>query len=257
MSVLAAYCDDSDLNLGRLCSVAAVLSVPDGWVVFEESWMAVLGKYGVPYFRASEFDNRMGPFEGWDNARRLEFHCELLDVVRFNDPRIAGFAWTVEVAAFERLANAERERLGSPFQVCAEWTIRAISRFLDESRPIAESGIPVRVAYCFDRHPGIGGLIQSFERARKRVAKERRIASLAFGDKKEFCPIQAADILAYESGKSALRELGVVDKEPRKSLERLRETMYLEGYLIGLDAMREVLRTGYDDFARPDQPVDG
>jgi hypothetical protein len=102
-----------------------------------------------------------------------------------------------------------REILGSPYESCFQWWL---STALEEHRRYGSTE-PIAVIHEENQFEAQARRAYNYIRETQPCP----LVSLTFGSKREFVPLQAADILAYDVGKLLLNQNG----RPRRSFEAL------------------------------------
>jgi hypothetical protein len=206
--MFTAYFDESGIHGGSLTlSVAGYLSSDLLWGQFEEEWQSVLNREGLPYFHMVEFENRQGYYRAWDEQRRHSVLRDLFGIIQRNT--------IIPIASSLKLEDArfldDYQPPNSPYTFCVQECMKKVGQWA------WACGYSGNVAYVFEHGAGYGN---ELDQLRKIIAadetRKRRLCfgSWVFGDKKEILPLQAADILAYESYKEMLS--GVVPDERQR-----------------------------------------
>jgi hypothetical protein len=109
---------------------------------------------------------------------------------------------------------------GSPYRFGAEWCMGSVAKWLDDQ------GIPGSVAYIYESgdkgQSPLREAVQTFSSSRTFI-ETLRIHSLRFEAKKKTPALQAVDVLAFETSKQTLRNIGAESRPMRKSLYALLE----------------------------------
>ncbi|HUG48057.1 MAG TPA: DUF3800 domain-containing protein [Candidatus Limnocylindria bacterium] len=229
--ILTGYFDDSGTHAGSaVVVVAGFLSTTEQWAAFETEWREALRDFGLGHFHMREFSQGVGPYKHWPEAQRRIRFGRLLDIV--NDHIIGSFGTAVPVPSFERIFSAKaKAHVGGPYGLAAS------SIFLDVGKVAAEAwpNDDPWIAYVFESGTrGAGQVLKVFQ-ANEQDAKQKdrlRLLSLRLENKRQFVPLQAADILAYELYQHLPRQLGTDPRPPRRyALNQLRRQPPRWGYL--------------------------
>lgn len=224
--VLRMYLDESGFHDGTVAmAVGGYLSADDRWKSFEDEWCEALSRERVECFHMTDFENRYGEFSGWSNERRVRVFRTLADII--NRHAGPGISYGIRESDYKALvprsvAKSTQEWMWIAFAVL--W-----NRCLADLRAavLEEPDVEASIALVFDRNQrmapliigGIQGIIE------KHPDHYGWISSVSFEDKREFVPIQAADILAYESFK-VVENISTGNKRPiRKSLKALKPSV--------------------------------
>jgi hypothetical protein len=216
---LSLYCDASGNEREPLTVVGGVLATVEEWLSFAPRWKRVLDKYGVRYFRASEFAQSRGAFaKGWKGNvdRRNAFSWDLLQELKFT------LKWWVAVAIVQsEYDKADRiyevHENFPPFAMAGETCIELTRKWCENAH---QDYLPLK--YFFESGDSHWG--QMSDRIRERFG-----APPIPGDKQE-PPFQAADFVAYEIRK-AFMDLEVKSGE---IFQAFRKSFLLMGQIPGI-----------------------
>jgi Protein of unknown function (DUF3800) len=248
------YFDESGTHKGsRALSVGGFLGRADEWAVFGLGWEELLASFHIDYFHMADFESRHGAYKSWSEERRREFVRRALgligrhvigsvgNVLPLSDydevfpideppepPNRQEFApgiltpWSLDPGEPEPKVDLRagdiRRKSGGPYGLAVLATINDTAHMV---RPLA--GDP-HVAYVFEKGAvGRGqadkvilGMLRD-----EQTRREFRMLSVAFEDKRDFPPLQVADLLAYELHKHLPRQLGLEKRPTRYTLHEL------------------------------------
>jgi len=190
-----AYFDESGTHEGsEAVVVAGYISTPDLWQNFEAKWREVLAEFGIAFFHMADFAAKKQQFDGWPEDKRRACLSKLIHVV--NDHVIASIGTVIPVKEYkDTFSEKANTFVGGPYGVAAWACMISLSGMLDLI------GVPGQIAYVFESGaPGYGQVLKVFRWNEQSPGdkEQMRLLSLSFQNKREFCPLQAADILAYE-----------------------------------------------------------
>jgi hypothetical protein len=217
--VLKGYFDESGTHgSSTAISVAGYLSTPEKWLAFEQEWKAAKDAYGLEFFHMTDFVARQQQYATWNDAVRAERLTNLIGIINRNVIASVGFALPIRdyYSIFSKIA---KRYVGGPYGLAA------ISCFMDASKAIRSQHPEARIAYVFERGvKGKGQVMKVFDRVcdELEVRESNRLASLTYEDKRDFSPLEAADILAYELYRYLPLQLKEIPGEIRKPLLALR-----------------------------------
>jgi hypothetical protein len=213
--MLTLYCDRSELlKPARIVVVSGVLSDLEHWTQVEAAWCSVLQRFGVGRFHMTDFEARQQEFKGWSNERRIEFLDSLIGALEHRV--VAGFSCAILLDDYDQLDGPDREIIRHPYAFCGGFVIAHVFRFVDRYL-----GNDKSVAFVLeDGDEGRGILLDQLSR-RRLGPLAGRVSSISFADCRELLPLQAADLVAYESAKAIARHATDEQRQPRKSLQRL------------------------------------
>jgi hypothetical protein len=257
------YFDESGTNAGSTAlSVGGFLGRADEWGAFTVEWEDALEEWGLPYFRMSLFENRIGDHDWPDDVRR-ERLTRLLEIIRRhvlisvgivvpltiydavfpkdekpqgpNAQELAPGIWapdSLEPGEPEPQVSLQpgdiRRKSGGPYGLAAMAMADSVAELV---QPLI--GDP-SVAYVFEQ--GAVGATQIFKVFQDVMAddnrrRDLRVLSITFEDKRDFPPLQAADLLAYELHKQLPRQLGTETRPTRYPLRELAKLRHSWGSL--------------------------
>lgn len=265
--VITGYFDESGTHDGSdNITVAGFLATEEQWIEFGEKWAEALVTLDIPteasgvrMFHMAEFAHRLGAFtrDEWPESRRRETLKVLLKIVA--DHVGASVGVTVPRSQYEaQLSEVTRRFYGSPYGLAATTIIANVSTRAHEMHP------DPWVAYVYES--GAKGRHEFDQRLTPVINDHRsqevlRALSLRFENKRQFLPLQAADILAYELHLNWQRRGTRVGPESRHPLRELGQMPHLWQYtdpetLQQIDthilkrAAEEIERRGLNDGAR-------
>jgi hypothetical protein len=234
--MLNFYADDANkTDQHEYIHVAAYVGLTAQWEErFTPDWRLRLAHAGLSAFHANPFFNGAPPFEGWNKkaheGERSALLKDLVEIIGQNS--LFSFITIVHVPSWTKL-NREyclEERRLRPYPLAAR-TITKLARVWWEKR----GNNPNQIRYVFDQGFEDWGMLC-----------DRLQTDLGFkpvpGDHREIRPLQAADWLAYESGKEAPQYYDEKNRKrrPRKSflallnIGRTQPTIFHEKDLLKL-----------------------
>jgi hypothetical protein len=169
----------------------------------------------------TDFANKQGPYRTWSDPQREHVIKSLCGIIKRYT--LGSFAHSVSTQEYDALDPKSRRDIGSAAFICADYSMWKVARRLTAGRyPTLLGGRKrdVTLAYFFETGtPGFGEIHNYFSQADWR--EDRRVQSLSVVTKTESPEVQAADILAYETGKHVQRHAGLHSRPIRRSLENL------------------------------------
>lgn len=207
---LQAFIDDSvaERGDGRLY-MAGYINTVESWAKFSADWDAALKREpAIEYLSMKEAHSVRGPFRGWSDPKRDLKLAKLARVIRRY--KSDTFQYTIDRSEYlDKVKPAAPRNLGSAHYVCTFGIVAMITRYLEERN------FTGKVDFIFDQQSGVSADIPLFFEYMTRNLSKAQRAMIArtpqFGDKRDFLPLQAADMLAwhlrreYESGDVADR----------------------------------------------------
>jgi hypothetical protein len=190
--MLWAWFDESGTHEGgelRRLTIGGWIAPLDAWTAFSEEWRDALRAAGATAFHGREFRHGRGEFEGWDEVRRRDLMGPLLEVIGRHVRRGFGFS-----------AHAP----------------------MDLNDAYIAAGVS-----CFSRlanqYPGTEVVFAKNEEFKASKLYDfmniyDTLAGFTLREPKDFPPLQAADLLAYE-----VQRLKGPEDKGRYPLRRLKE----------------------------------
>ena len=194
IAVLKVYLDESGTHEGSpVITVGAYIARPKQWEAFTKAWRRAIRPIEV--YHAADAANCHGEFEGWTSGAVAKLAARALPLI----PKHTNFAMAAGInlrdyeAALKGKAHLRRF-LGEPYGACLQWTLSAILRTK------AVEGNREQIAFFHEENDYAAEAIQAFQYVTETWSGSDRV-SFAFGSKKKYVPLQAADIYAYETNK--------------------------------------------------------
>jgi hypothetical protein len=217
--ILAGYFDESGTHdKAEAITVAGYLSTPERWEAFEREWKAALEEFRIPFFHMADFCNGASSYRDWGPELKLERFDRLVKII--NAHVLMSVGYTILVSRYRALFSPKARRAGGgAYGLVANCCFIDVAEYCRENHPYAW------VRYFFESGAaGAGEILKNFQlNARIPQQKEYyRTLALSFEDKRSFCQLQAADILAYELYRHLPRQLGLDTRSgTRRELQAL------------------------------------
>lgn len=212
VAVLKVYMDESGTHDGSpIVTVAAYIGRPKAWRAWTEKWVRALRPIKV--YHAVDAQNLTGEFENWTDDQVAELVKKLLPITAHAP--IAATSVAMDLRVFEAAMKGRddlREVFGTPYIACFQWAVQIILNIAFETRS-AE-----RIAFIHENNDYHGQAYEAFDWVKSNSNRGENIISLTFGAKKDYPPLQTADILAYETNKR-LRNLDAPARRPWAALK--------------------------------------
>ena len=213
-----AYLDESGTHASsEIVAVGGFVANASNWDGLSVDWQATLDDYGLDYFHMVDFESRQGPYTSWTRACREDCLNRLLDTIfKYVNQSVA---FIIPKRSFDLILSAEAKVwCGNAYGLAALGCWRKLADTAKDPRLDGVLAITMEGG-ARGRH-----MIGNIYAAGSKDADWREanpIRSLAFHDKREFLPLQAADILAYELYKHGLRQFGYEMRAVRYPLRQL------------------------------------
>lgn len=208
-AMLQAYMDDSGTHAGApICTLGGYFGGIARWKEFERRWENILNRYRVREFHSKRFwattptGERLDDYKGWNDEKADRFLKELLTAIKLS--KIYPFVSGVVVEEWEKLDVAQRRfftgatRLhpsGAPTKSIFLAFIVCVLRISYYCKP------GIKVDLVVDQNPPNEEWAHLCLRGLKDQIPElgKQIGDLTFADSEKACPLQAADLVAYEA----------------------------------------------------------
>ena len=195
VAVLGVYMDKFGIHDDLpVVTVGAYFGRTRAWRSFTKEWNAT--KEPIKIFHAADCANFEGEFKGWKKEDRDAFVANLLPVLTRHP--IVGLAIGINLRDFEAAMKSRPDLLevfGNPYTACFRWSARMIADTIEKI------GLNEAIAFIHENNSFEGEARDAFSFVEQGRHLESGPMSLTFGSKQDFVPLQAADILAYESNK--------------------------------------------------------
>ena len=243
--MLTAYFDDSGTHGGsQVVVMGGVIGSEKHWLPFERAWRTLLadplpqaGKHSLRRFHMAPCVLREGEF-----ARYTESESDAV-IHRFRqiilDSDLLGFSCAVSLKAWDAAIGTRSIRgLRDP-------TIFCMAQAISWSAKIARDYSPDRqAALVFDDMPERRDinekLFAAYHRIHNEIASREEVASITFASSELFLPLQAADMIAWESYNYIQDWLRDPATPVRAHLARLAESGRFIAYGAGSRAINEI-----------------
>ena len=227
--VLETYLDESGDAQAPVIVVAGVAATQPHWETFNQQWRPLLDKWGIEFFHMADFESRQGPYAEWSDSQRHERLNTLLALIT-SHAIIAVWA-AVPKEVYERvIPDALKVRI-TPYHVAAISCFTRLNGILRNELGDRD----VRAAYVYeDISKGSGAVLDAYSGIKMvhGLAEELHMLTLSYQPKKEFRPLQAADILAYEVWKDVTNILAGNPRRRRYPITQLEKSLDIRASLF-------------------------
>lgn len=217
MFELEVYFDDSGTDAGTPVAVAACyVASKVQWDEFVRSWDEVSAQENFKAFHMAEFvakpEAGHKPFCDWDNAKKDRVYRRLASIINCRVRK--GFAIAVPKKPFDKYAIKEfKDEYAQNHYV---WAARSVMGLIEQWR--RQFNVTSPMQYVFDRGSlGQKQLEQVWDDCMLYESAQERYGivpgGVMFADKRIFKPLQAADILAWQS-QNHMRRTVMVGRDP-------------------------------------------
>jgi len=240
--------DKTRPDLPRVYTIAGCVGLDSQWIKFQKKWKAVLHRDVLPrwrevygdkpiFFHMTDFDNPHSKIYGdWPAKKKVTFLSQLHGLMATYSLR--RFVTCTNLADYEELSDEEQYALGDPHLFGAVNCFKRIREWADSQK--LHDGL----LYVFEKSGSI--YEKELRKAIGRMTDEQkeayRITKVAFVDKREMSPLQAADILAFETRKEMCRQLAPTNtRKTRQSIRNMYVPSIDEWTFVDRKHFREIL----------------
>lgn len=207
MAYFSAYFDESYQEGSLVLAVSGYLATDERWIEFAERWDEARERLKAPMIHWSHLETFQEDFardKGWDEARRLELQKELIPIIK--ETISCGICIAINVPEYDK----HLQQMDKPeYETAYVYAVRvAIALTAHESK---RNGWMEPVAYLIER--SIAKHKKQLRKAFSYVfesdlannpANKNRLESLTTdANRIDNVPLQAADVVAYETWKDA------------------------------------------------------
>lgn len=198
--MFTAFSDESGSPDQASVVVAGFLASDEQWVEFERNWTDTLHNFGISHFHASEFAHSVGEFAKWkDHTKdqalkegRQRFLRQLLAHIILRT-RFC-YSHTVRMSDYRKLNGVYILSAVPPYALCGRTAVKSVTEWATRNH-VPET----HIKYVFEDGAKDKGFFL------KRMVKDRGFEPI-LKKKDEAIPLQAADLLAYETN-AAIRDI--------------------------------------------------
>lgn len=220
-------CDETDRPRGETAvfAVAGYVARVEQWESFEQVWKSALYECGIESpFHMSEYESRKGQYASWNNEKRVAAINRLATII--NAHVEVGVGRAVIVSDYRALIREEKELVAGleldndfirPHAFCLRM---ALEWLLLDFLPTLPGNEKLRVVFeKFGK--GWGDLCMYYNKIIANSPWGLRLERLISSSPEDAVPLQAADILAYETFKHVTNTVVFRQYRQRKLLTRL------------------------------------
>jgi hypothetical protein len=239
MAMVTVYFDDSGTHQQSDIAVASCfISDVRRWKQFDTEWQTVLQEEGIADsgFHMADFVAQKPPFDGWGKTKRDRTVKGLVAVI--NKCAIIGTTTALTKSDYDRFVTGKlRDKLGHNHYTFA---VQSCMAHIEEWRIGMLDTQPYE--YVFDlmgkgKHE-ILDLFDSLIEHKLAVRFGIEPRGYSFQDRRSLLPLQASDILAWESNKY-IREYQTTARTPRGSFLSLVDSIPIKARLFGSGSLYE------------------
>jgi hypothetical protein len=183
-------------SLARL-TIGGCVATYESWEIFSMKWAQILASIGLPMFHMADFESRIpSPYADWTDLERRDRLNMFLATIAEHAKDCFGFTNSVRPG----------DTVSSIYKRCAEDVIMFLNGLDDD------------IAIVFAHHPEYGAQKKLTDLI-VRHTMAAKVRSCTIARPIDNCPLQAADIVAYETA----REQRMETRKRRYPIKRLEE----------------------------------
>ena len=204
LAMFEASFDESEGGTSRHFVISGYVSRPGEWRKFERRWRNALSKDGFPCMKWADLEGGYGKVFGHlhgDREAKDAIQRRYLRIITTS--QIQGFAAALKMADLDafapRIFGYRTEKYDRPYFLAFELAIGRVITFLRHFDMLLPNE---KIGFVFDRQKEVGGRAKElYDKLKGNPLYQFRehLGPIAFEDKEEFLPIQAADVVAWES----------------------------------------------------------
>lgn len=199
LSMLAAYCDESGKHKeASRCVVAGLRASVNTWKRFGRQWKSELTARGISAFHMVDCEHGKNEFSGLSIRARQDLQARFIGIMsEFTFVAVAlSMPWELHPQAVAPIKG--KQYRSNPYFLLFQAVIGQLVQHRHGLMPAS------RISFFFERQKGFEGTAHTvYNRMKNEKELSPRLGPLVYLDKAdpEGIPLQAADILAYESFK--------------------------------------------------------
>ena len=214
VTILQAYFDESDSHDGApALTVAGFVFGPEECLKLDEKWLAVLDRYGLPYFHMVDCAHGNPPFDKLTKDECIAVEKEMIAIIRGH--LMFGMAVSVsERDYYDVFGPSGYMNFGSAYSYCCHTCVGVVGHFFRDARA------DVEIAYFFEAgHKSQGETNKVMETLFNdpNLRRTSRYAGHSFASKTKLRPLQAADLFAWLASNQTKRVLRTGDNNAMRA----------------------------------------
>lgn len=225
LNLVECYFDESESD-GILC-VAGYLFEKDSCIAMAEKWQQVLDEHHLAYFHMVECAHGNKQFKDKSKDERIDIQSKLIDLIKSHAEQ--GYAASFELEHAHLMPQTPRHVIDitNPYTLCCHLCLLGARHWAERT---SYSG---KISYVFEsghRSAADSNAIMNTVFAHEDLRQDFRYSSHTFGDKRQFIPLQAADILAWQWRKRVKDELSGVTRPRADFLSLIERPQHLTNH---------------------------
>ena len=221
------------VHVPRTYVVGGFISDETIWENVERQWRAENERAGVKHYHATEVNAYAGEFKDWDGDQSIQYSKNLVGILKGQGRRLHAVTCALWASDYYRLISAEgRRKFGPPYIGCFKTCVAMIAQAMDVGGFQPED----KFAVILHRSDFEKEAVELFYKMKDSVEwpYHNRLATCAPGSCDDFTPLEAADLIAYETFR--IVNDGATGDGVRKALASMFDANGFMGY--GIDGER-------------------
>lgn len=233
------HVDDPTLHF---VGMAGFVAPSEAWVNFESEWRDALQKAGLKEaFHMRDFAHSNGQFKDWkgQKVKRDLLFGRLVEIIKQTGAKPIGAA--VSLRDYEALTADQHSQFRDPYYL----TFQICTRGAADRAVFEPPGVRVDMVYAFNGEYGTnqGGQAKKLWYAiKENYVNGNKLGSYASSAPGEVCPLQAADLFAYELCHEFENRIKRPDDSMRWGLRQILKMYNIPMPTIRLFDRKELLR---------------
>lgn len=184
----------------HVMAMGGLIGAADAWSTFAKDWQALLDAEQIHVFHMTDCEGKRGEFAGWTSERRDNFLRTIMQYLTSLPVAFVGLTvHTGEMAPIRKRFGKGSAAYYYLFQLLVDRTAGVITTIPPG---------PVVMDVVAAEHPDFSGWLRSgYENLRRTITSGNRLGSLTVESPKNVLPLQAADLVAYETFKNRTNQL--------------------------------------------------
>jgi hypothetical protein len=204
----------------KIVCIAGYVAAPGMWNGFQEMWRHMLVKHNLKWLHMKDFLNDKSSeyaYLGLDWPRKQRILEDFASAIKIN--QLIGFGISVDAEAWQRMPKETIKAQGTVQEFCFIRILRTLVERIKRSAPEEH----VSITFDCDRAYTPARFQRYIAVRDKFPDAERYLAAFNIAEPKVYVPLQAADLLAWETRKDLLRQ--IEGHQPRPEFDYMMKIM--------------------------------
>ena len=202
IAVLEAYFDESGVHgSSRVFVIGGIVARLEQMKWLADAWGGMLRKHHISEFHSTDLESRRGIYEGISKEHQQQIFRDAIKVIgSFARTAIAGAVVIKDYESGVPERAKKTAAFGDKYNFCFQMGLGLVMEWIENLDPAMPDND--RIAFMFDQHErGEEITNTTYCQIKKFRDPHDRMGALAFDSSKRFLPLQAADLVAYETYK--------------------------------------------------------